>query len=265
MTTVNEVREFWDEHICGDVFTSLTERTSREYLDEVRRNRYHYEYHLRPFLQRAAAAAAGAPLLEIGCSMGMDLAELARLGAQVTGADLSPKSIEVARRHFELIGIPAELRIANAEQLDFDDSTFQVVYSFGVLHHTPNMEKALDEVYRVLRPGGRAFLMLYSRYSLNNLVHVLLRLPYESPRDWKTDAPVTRTFSKAEIRRLLHRFTDLRIEKRYLFGAGWKPVSDWVPFSVNDVLGRALGWHWLIEAHKSSGPGGSQSSSLERR
>jgi ubiquinone/menaquinone biosynthesis C-methylase UbiE len=252
MPTINDVREFWDEHICGDVFTSLTERTSREYLEEVRRNRYHYEYHLLPFLRRVAAA--GSPLLEIGCSMGMDLAELARMGAQVTGVDLSPKSIEVARRHFDMKGLSADLRVANAEHLDFPDASFATVYSFGVLHHTPNLSRALDEVYRVLKPGGRAFLMLYSRYSLNNFVHVLLRLPYESPRDWKIDAPVTQTVSKREIHDLLHRFAEVRAEKRYLFGAGWKPLSDWVPVAVNDALGRALGWHWMIEARKGDQP-----------
>jgi ubiquinone/menaquinone biosynthesis C-methylase UbiE len=180
----------------------------------------------------------------------MDLAQLARLGAQVTGVDLSTNSIEVAQRHFELEGIRAELRVANAEQLDFPDASFGVVYSFGVLHHTPNLQAALDEVHRVLRPGGKAFLMLYSRYSLNRLVHVLLRIPYESPRDWKTDAPVTRVFSKREVQALLHRFESLRIEKRYLFGAGYRPVSDILPQSINDGLGRVLGWHWMIEARK---------------
>lgn len=248
MTDIEQVREFWDEHICGDVFTSLTDRSSREYLEEVRRNRYHYEYHLLPFLRRVAAA--GSPVLEIGCSMGIDLAELARMGAQVVGVDLSPKSIEVARRHFAIVGLQAELKVANAEKLDFPDATFGVVYSFGVLHHTPNMEAALEEVYRVLRPGGKAFLMLYSRYSLNRLVHVILRIPYESPRDWKTDAPVTQVFSKREIRQLLHRFANLRIEKRYLFGAGYRPVADIVPQSLNDMLGRLFGWHWMIEAQK---------------
>jgi 2-polyprenyl-3-methyl-5-hydroxy-6-metoxy-1,4-benzoquinol methylase len=135
VANIEQVREFWDEHICGDVFTTLTDRTSRAYLDEVRRNRYHYEYHLLPFLQRTAAA--GGPVLEIGCSMGMDLAELARMGVQVVGVDLSPKSIEVARRHFALVGLQAELQVANAERLDFPDASFGVVYSFGVLHHTP--------------------------------------------------------------------------------------------------------------------------------
>ena len=248
MTDIEQVREFWDEHICGDVFTSLTERTSREYLEEVRRKRYHYEYHLMPFLRRVAAA--GGPVLEIGCSMGMDLAELARMGVQVVGVDLSPKSIEVARRYFELAGLQAELRVANAEQLDLPDASFGAVYSCGVLHHTPHIENAIREVHRVLRPGGKAFLMLYSRWSLNNAVHVLFRIPYESPRDWKTDAPVTRTFSKREVRKLMRRFENVRIKKRYLFGAGWRPFSDIVPQAVNDALGRVLGWHWMIEARK---------------
>ena len=250
MADIGKVREFWDEHICGDVFTSLTDRSSEEYLAEVRRNRYRYEYHLMPFLRRVVAAANGGRVLEIGCSMGMDTAELARLGAQVVGVDLSPKSIEVARRHFQIAGLQAELRVANAESLDFPDASFAAVYSFGVLHHTPDIDKAIAEVHRVLRPGGRAFLMLYTRYSLNNLVHVLLRIPYESPRDWKADAPVTQTFSKRELRQLLRNFEDLRIEKRYLFGAGWRPLSDVVPQFLNDALGRVAGWHWMIEARK---------------
>ena len=92
--------------------------------------------------------------------------------------------------------------------------------------------------------------MLYSRYSLNNLVHMLLRIPYESPRDWKTGAPIARTFSKREVQQLMRRFENVRIEKRYLFGAGWRPISDIVPRFINDGLGRLLGWHWMIESRK---------------
>src|SRR5262245_18857319 len=116
-TNIEAVRAFWDEHVCGDVFTQLTERHSQEYLAEVRQHRYHYEYHLLPFLQRVAHA--GRSVLEIGCSMGMDLAELAKLGCQVTGIDLSPQSLHIAQRYFALFGLQAELRVSNAEALDF--------------------------------------------------------------------------------------------------------------------------------------------------
>ena len=248
MANIEEVREFWDKYICGDVFTSLTNRHSKEYLEEVRRNRYHYEYHLMPFLHRVANS--GNRVLEIGCSMGMDLAELSKLGCHCMGVDLSPESIKVAQHHFQLMEIQADLQVENAENLSFEDGDFDVVYSFGVLHHTPNIERALSEVYRVLRPGGKIFLMLYSKYSLNNFVHVLFRIPYESPRDWSTDAPVTRTFSKREVKHLMRYFEQVRIEKRYLFGAGWRPLSDIVPGSINDVLGRVAGWHWLIAGRK---------------
>ena len=248
MASLSDVREFWDKYNCGDVFTPLTDRFSKGYLEQVQRNRYRYEYHLMPFLRRVALA--GKKVLEIGCGIGMDSGELAKLGCEVVGIDLSPKSVQVAQFYFELEGLRGELRVANAEKLDFGDREFDVVYSFGVLHHTPDITSALDEVYRVLRPGGRAFLMLYSRYSLNNFVHVLLRVPYESPRDWKTDAPITRTFSKREVEILLRRFANLRIEKRYLFGAGWRPISNIMPQFLNDALGRWLGWHWLIEAQK---------------
>jgi ubiquinone/menaquinone biosynthesis C-methylase UbiE len=248
VANIEAVRTFWDEHVCGDVFTHLTERNSQEYLAEVQQNRYHYEYHLLPFLQHVARA--GHTVLEIGCGMGMDLAELAKLGCQVTGIDLSPQSLQVAQRYFTLLGLKAELRVSNAEAMDFGDAMFDVVYSFGVLHHTPDIKQALNEVYRVLRPGGRAFLMLYSRYALNNLVHVLFRIPYESPRNWQTDAPITCTFSKREVQHLLQDFVQVHINKAYLFGAGWRPLADIVPQWINSSLGRCLGWHWMIEAQK---------------
>jgi ubiquinone/menaquinone biosynthesis C-methylase UbiE len=250
MTELETVQQFWDEYICGDVFTPLTDRYSGDYLAEVRANRYKYEYHLLPFL--AEVSKAGPRVLEIGCSMGMDTAELAAMGCQMTGVDLSPKSIEVAQNHFAMRGLSADLRVGNAEALEFPDATFDAVYSFGVLHHTPHIEQALDEVYRVLKPNGKIFLMLYNRHSLNNLVHVVLRLPYESPRNWKTDAPITKTFSRGEVSKLVDKFQNHKIEMRYLFGAGWRPVSDYVPVGVNDALGRVMGWHWMIQAQKAS-------------
>jgi ubiquinone/menaquinone biosynthesis C-methylase UbiE len=248
--TVDDVRDFWDRYVCGDIFTENTDRFSKQYIDEVRSKRFKYLYHLRPFLQRAADA--GEKILEIGCSTGMDSAELVRLGKQVVGVDLSPQSIEVAKHHFQLVGLTAELKVENAQQLTFSDNSFDVVYSFGVLHHTPNIEAAMDEVYRVLKPGGKAFIMLYARYSLNNLVHVILRIPYESPKNPQDDAPVTMTFSKRELRRLFHKFGGLRLQKRYLYGAGWRPISDITPRFLNDAFGRVAGWHWLIEATKQA-------------
>ena len=248
MPSINEVREFWDENVCGDVFTDISDRESEKYVTATRDQRYKYAYHLKPFLQRVAAVKK--PVLEIGCSQGVDLAELAKLGCEVTGFDLSPRAIELAKKRFQFEGLNAKFIVGNAEEMAIPDSSVDVVYSCGVLHHTPNIAAAFKDVYRILRPGGKIFIMLYSKYSLNNLVHVLFRLPYESPKDLSKDAPVTMTFSKKGIEELLADFAPLTIEKEYLFGAGWKPVVDMVPTFANRGLGKIMGWHWMIEGTK---------------
>lgn len=243
MASSASIRAFWDEHVCGDVFTSLTDRQSQRFFKAAREGRYRYCYHLMPFLMRAASCPG--PMLEIGCGIGVDLEQLRRVQPDAIGIDLTPNAVELARRH-----VGGDVRVGDAERLDFPDHSFGVVYSWGVLHHTADIARAIREVHRVLRPGGRAFLMLYARWSLNHLVHATLSIPYESPRDWSVDAPVTRTFSKRGVRRLLSDFVDVRIEKHYLFGAGYRPLVDYVPQAVNKALGRLVGWHLLIDARR---------------
>ncbi len=248
--SIDDVRAFWDENVCGDVFTSLTDRESIQYLIATRDQRYHYEYHLQPFLKRVAAAAQGGKVIEIGCSQGIDLAELAKLGANVTGFDLSPRAIELARNRFKFEHLNGNFIVGNAEKMEIPDASFDVVYSCGVLHHTPNIKQAFKEVYRILKPGGKIFIMLYSKHSLNNYVHVAFKIPYESPKDLSKDAPVTMTFSKKGIETLLCDFDNLQLQNEYLFGAGWRPLSDIVPTFVNSALGKVMGWHWMIEGNK---------------
>jgi ubiquinone/menaquinone biosynthesis C-methylase UbiE len=106
-------------------------------------------------------------VLEIGCGLGTDGAQFARAGADYTGVDLTEAAVEQSRRRFELAGLPGEFRVADAEHLDFADESFDLVYSHGVLHHTPDTAGAIREVHRVLKPGGRAIVMLYHRDSYN--------------------------------------------------------------------------------------------------
>ena len=252
--TLDEVRRFWEKTPCGELFTEGSAAPiaegSDEYFQRITSERYRWEYHLPGFLDRVARA--GKEVLEIGCGMGIDASELARRGCQVTAIDLTERGIHLAKRNFARLGLAATLKTGNAEALDFPDGTFDCVYSCGVLHHTPNTDRAISEVRRVLKPGGRAFLMLYSRYSLNHLAHWILRAPYEQSQEaGGADAPVTRMYSKRELSHLMREFENCRFEKRYLFGAGWRPVSDFVPVPLNDLLGRIAGWHWMIEARKA--------------
>jgi len=108
----------------------------------------------------------GARVLEIGCGMGCMAMNWARQGAQITAIDLNPVAVEQTRQRFAVFGLEGDIRQVDAERLPFDDAQFDFVYSWGVVHHTPGIRNAIAEMYRVLKPGGRAGLMLYHRHSI---------------------------------------------------------------------------------------------------
>jgi ubiquinone/menaquinone biosynthesis C-methylase UbiE len=163
------VRAFWQAHPCGTKFTDA-ETGSREFFERIERHRYEKEWHI----PQAAdfAGARGLRVLEIGCGVGTDGLQFARAGAIYTGVDLTDAAVELARKNFATAGLPGEFRVADAERLDFPDESFDIVYSHGVLHHTPDIEAAVKEVHRVLKPGGRAIVMLYHRGSYNYQVGI---------------------------------------------------------------------------------------------
>ncbi|HEV2706298.1 MAG TPA: class I SAM-dependent methyltransferase [Pyrinomonadaceae bacterium] len=163
------VRAFWQANPCGTKFTDA-EPGTRLFYERVEEHRYASEWHI----PEAAGfeQARGLRVLEIGCGLGTDGARFARAGAIYTGVDLTDAAVELARRRFELEGLRGEFRAADAERLDFADETFDLVYSHGVLHHTPDTAQAVREVHRVLRPGGRAVVMLYHRDSYNYRVNI---------------------------------------------------------------------------------------------
>src|ERR1041385_2244280 len=163
------VREFWQEHPCGTNFTDVA-TGSAEFFERIEHHRYEKEWHIPGAAN--FSGTRGLKVLEIGCGIGTDGAQFARAGADYTGIDLTEASIELARKRFELSGLQGEFRVADAEQLEFADGTFDLVYSHGVLHHTPDIEAAVREIHRVLKPAGRAIVMLYHRGSYNYRVGI---------------------------------------------------------------------------------------------
>jgi SAM-dependent methyltransferase len=163
------VRAFWQANPCGTKFADAEPGTRRFY-ELVEGHRYAKEWHIPPAAD--FAGARGLKVLEIGCGLGTDGAQFAQAGADYTGVDLTEAAVELARRRFELFALPGKFRTADAENLDFADGSFDLVYSHGVLHHTPDTARAVREVYRVLRPGGRAIVMLYHRGSYNYRVNI---------------------------------------------------------------------------------------------
>src|ERR1051325_1888346 len=165
----DRVRDFWQQHPCGTKFTEA-ETGSLEFFKRIENHRYQKEWHIPAAAN--FASTRGLKVLEIGCGIGTDGAQFAKAGADYTGIDLTPAAIELARRRFALSGLPGEFRVSDAEDLDFPNDSFDVVYSHGVLHHTPDIEAAVGEIHRVLKPGGRAMVMLYHRGSYNYRVGI---------------------------------------------------------------------------------------------
>jgi ubiquinone/menaquinone biosynthesis C-methylase UbiE len=168
-TLKERVRAFWQENPCGTKFADAPPG-SRRFYELVEEHRYKKEWHIPEAAQFARAKDLA--VLEVGCGLGTDGAQFAKAGARYTGIDLTDAAVELAKRRFELFDLPGTFRVTDAERLDFPDNSFDLVYSHGVLHHTPDTAAAIREIHRVLRPGGKAVVMLYHRDSYNYRVNI---------------------------------------------------------------------------------------------
>jgi ubiquinone/menaquinone biosynthesis C-methylase UbiE len=168
---LSDVCAFWDTEPCGAHFVPKL-GDERATFAEYRRFRYRTEWHIPGFA--AFEEARGKRVLEIGCGNGADAVMFATHGARYVGVDLTQKAVDATRRHLALEGLEGRSDLANVERLGYDDDSFDIVYSYGVLHHTRSPERAMQEVWRVLKPGGVALVMLYHRHSFNYYVRILL-------------------------------------------------------------------------------------------
>jgi SAM-dependent methyltransferase len=158
------VQAFWDEHPCGVKFAP-GEIGTQYFFEEIEKHRYLTEGHILKMLP--LDQVQGKRVLEIGCGLGTDGGQLARHGANYIGMDLTPTAVQLTRRRLQLFKLPGMVLEADAENLPFKEGSFDIVYSHGVLHHTPDTQRAFDEVHRVLCVGGQAVIMLYHRDSWN--------------------------------------------------------------------------------------------------
>ena len=208
------VRQFWQENPCGTKFADAPPGSKRFY-ELVEAHRYEKEWHIP-----AAAGfseAKGLRVLEIGCGLGTDGAQFAKAGAEYTGVDLTDAAVELAQRRFELFQLPGTFQAADAEKLDFADNSFDLVYSHGVLHHTPDTAGAIREAYRVLKPGGRAVVMLYHRDSYNYRVNIsILRRAGVRLLRWNTGIKLVHWVTGESQEALKEHARRLRQESSYL-------------------------------------------------
>ncbi len=168
--TQERVRAYWNNKPC-DSDLSDRERLSREYFLDIERQRYELQPHILDIISKIDWR--GKRVLEIGSGVGTDARKIIRMGGHYTGINVDRVSTEAtsqALRVFSLAGVALQ---CDATSLDFPDNTFDVVYSFGVLHHIPEVEKAVAEIRRVLKPGGELLVMLYNRASINYVVEIM--------------------------------------------------------------------------------------------
>src|SRR5258707_5172257 len=209
---------------------------------------------------------AGARLLEVGCGMGTDLLQFARGGAKVTGVDLTPRSIEISQQHLAVYGERGDFAVSDGENLPFADESFDVVYSNGVLHHTPDTAGAVREVHRVLRKGGQARVMLYHRGSAAYWGDIILRhgvlhgeLLKNSPEDIMSKyvefnesggRPLVKVYSRREARQLFSMFREVRIQVEQLTRAELYFLGRVIPETIFQRLQHRVGWNVIITARK---------------
>ncbi len=167
--SIDQVRRFWDENPCGSNLS--TEENRKRYFIEVESTRYQTERHI-PEVARFQEFH-DRDILEIGCGIATDGLQFAKHGARYTGIDLSPASVAIATERFGLYQLEGRLEVANAEKLAFPDESFDHVYSFGVIHHSPDTQAIVREIYRVLRAGGSFCIMVYNRSSINYHVEIM--------------------------------------------------------------------------------------------
>src|SRR5581483_5588066 len=162
----DEAQRQWDDDACGSHYAKATQPNTLEWYLEVERHRYGV---YGPWMPKVMEfdQHRGKKLLEIGAGLGTDHVQFAKNGALTTDLDLSSGHLEHAKRNMALRGLEGEFIHGDAESMPFEDEAFDVVYSNGVIHHTPNTQRVVDEMYRVLKPGGRVIVMVYAENSLH--------------------------------------------------------------------------------------------------
>ena len=267
---ISQVRDYWNARPCN-LRHSLQPVGTKEYFDQVEARKYFVEPHIPGFAE--FERWRGKKVLEIGCGIGTDTINFARHGAKVTTVDLSERSIELARKRAAVFGVDGQIQfyVGNAEELTqfVPVEAYDLIYSFGVIHHTPHPRKVLEQLKEYTRSGTAVKIMVYHRRSYK-VAWILMaegkgqfwKLPdlVAKNSEAQTGCPVTYTYTRSEGRKLLelHGFhvTDVRVEHIFPYR-----VRDYVeyryvkklyfrllPQGLFRAFERQFGWHLLLTA-----------------
>ncbi len=242
------IAKFWTQNVNAERIygRKLTEgkRGEEKYFSDLEKQRYESHYHIKPWIEELIP---GKTILEVGCGIGLDSALIARRGLDLCALDLTFVGTDTVKKRFSKENLLGRFLVGDGCCLPFSESAFHYVYSFGVLHHAADTERSVDEIYRVLQPGGQARIMLYNRHSLNELIHRIVRVPFEEKDKL---CPVVRRFTKNEILKIFSRFSSVEVNLEYLFGEGYGILYRMFPGWLYRALSGVMGWHIMITATK---------------
>jgi len=257
-----EVIKQWNNDPCGRIAAEGLAVGSTAFYERIDQNRYE---EFAPWMKSVMEydQFAGKQLLEVGFGMGTDLFQFAANGAIPNGIDLTPKHYEIASQRFKLYGIPVDLRLGDAENMPYEDGKFDAVYTFGVIHHSPNTERIVDEIHRVLKPGGRAIIAVYHKWSfcyigatllknyilkLNFLREPLRRTMSRIEYRGNSDAcPLVKVYGKRDMSKMLKAFSSVHYEIRHLDVGRYRRF---VPQFLYDALEPHIGWFLVAKCVK---------------
>lgn len=265
-----ETQKQWDQDPCGAVTVKGQEPESLEFYREARRFRYEeYGPWFHPIMR--FGEWSGKRVLEIGVGLGSDHHSFACAGAKMAALDLSREHLRHTDKHLKLEGLRTEAVYGDAESNPFADGSFDLVYSFGVLHHTPDTQKSIDEIWRVLKPGGTALIGLYHRNSIFFWLGVILysgilhgrlitkgyrrlvsEIEYRSPGN---DAiPLVKVYSRRSSRRLFRRFESVEISTCHANNGRLTAPLRWFLGGLTEAQFEQrfarFGWYLVIRARK---------------
>jgi ubiquinone/menaquinone biosynthesis C-methylase UbiE len=213
----SQVYEFWNKFSCGEQMYLHGTDEKAKYI-----NQFIIRYQLEPYILSFAdfAAGRGKRVLEIGVGLGADHQRWAESDCELFGIDLTGRAITNTTRRFEIFGLSSKLLKADAENLPFNSESFDIVYSWGVIHCTPDTEKAIAEIWRVLKPGGEAKIMIYHKHSFVGYMlwirYALFRLkPFTSLKEIYSkylESPGTKAFTIREAYEMFKEFSPLSID-----------------------------------------------------
>jgi ubiquinone/menaquinone biosynthesis C-methylase UbiE len=256
---IDSVKSFWDSRPCN-IKHSNKEIGTKEYFDEVEKRKYFVEPHIPKFAQ--FEKWRGKKVLEIGCGIGTDATNFARSGAVYTGVELSSSSLELAKKRFEIYGLTGKFYEANAENLDLvlDDQQYDLIYSFGVLHHTPDIKKSFKQIVNFASEKTEIKIMLYAK---NSWKQKMIDVGLDQP-EAKFGCPIANSYDREELEDIFAQ-CGLRLDgfqqdhifpyvvedyKNYNYTV--QPWFKEMPKEMFRALETAFGWHALIQARKSN-------------